>query len=259
MNFKKIQLFDNLPNVTLDAYTRPGKHPAIIVLPGGAYLGLAEHEGEPIALKFMSAGFNAFVLWYTVGPEDGKFPQPLKDVSAAIVHVRAHAEEYGIDPDRVFITGSSAGGHLAGAIGTMWHWDCAKCSPDMEYGMNRPTGVILTYPCITTDPAYAHECAANARGELTVEEMSLEKNVNDKSAPAFIWHSTKDTCVPVMNSLLFAEAYAKAGVDFEVRIYNEGDHGTSLGTYAVLDWYIGKGELKSAAWADDAIRWALEF
>lgn len=258
METKVIRLFDNLPEVTLTAYTRPGNRPAMIVLPGGAYLGLAEHEGEPIALEFMSHGFNAFVLRYSVGIDKAQYPRPLQDVSAAIVHVRRHAAEYGIDPGRVFVTGSSAGGHLAGAIAVMWHREYAKCSPDMEYGLNRPDGVILTYPCVTTDERYAHSCVADVKGELCAEEMSLEKLVTDKASPAFIWHSCKDDCVPVMNSLLLAEAYAEAGIDFELRVYNEGGHGTSLGTYAVLDWFAGKNEMKSAAWSKDAARWALE-
>lgn len=258
MESKVITLFEDKPNVTLTTYTRAGKHPAIVVLPGGAYLGLAAHEGEPVAIEFMSHGFNAFVLHYSVGLEAAQYPNPLVEVSAAIVHIRRHAEEYGIDPGRVFVTGASAGGHLAGAIGVMWHEDYAKCCDDMAYGENRPDGVILTYPCVTTDAPYAHSCVENVRGILSVEEMSLEKRVTDKASPAFIWHSSKDECVPVIHSLLLAEAYAKNGIDFELRIYNEGCHGTSLGTYAVFDFYAGKNEMKSAAWSDDAARWALE-
>ena len=257
METEIIRLFENKPQVTLTTYTRPGNHPAIIVLPGGAYTHFGEYEGEPVALKFMSCGFNAFVLHYSVG-DKARFPGLLQEISASVVHVRKNAEKYGIDPSRVFVTGSSAGGHLAGMLATMWHLDCAKCCPDMEYAMNRPDGIILSYACVTTEPDYNLDCITDVRGDMTVEDLSVEKHVTDKTCPAFIWHSSKDTAVHPVHALRLAEAYAKAGIDFELRIYNDGGHGTSLGTYGALEGYAGKNELKSAAWADDAARWALE-
>ena len=129
------------PDVTLTSYILPGCRPAMLVLPGGGFCELASYEGDPIAVHFMAKGFNAFVLRYTIGQPQSFFPRPLTDVSAAIVHVRENAEKYCIDPDGIFVEGTSAGGYLAGAIGAMWHCDFAKSSPDMEYGANRPNGV----------------------------------------------------------------------------------------------------------------------
>ena len=129
------------PDVTLTSYILPGCRPAMLVLPGGGFYALASHEGDPFAIRFMAEGFNAFVLNYSIGKPKSFFPRPLTDVSAAIVHIRENAEKYCIDPDKLFVIGSSAGGYLAGAIGAMWHCDFAKSSPDMEYGANRPNGV----------------------------------------------------------------------------------------------------------------------
>ena len=119
------------PDVTLTSYILPGCRPAMLVLPGGGFYALASHEGDPFAIRFMAEGFNAFVLNYSIGKPKSFFPRPLTDVSAAIVHIRENAEKYCIDPDKLFVIGSSAGGYLAGAIGAMWHCDFAKSSPDI--------------------------------------------------------------------------------------------------------------------------------
>lgn len=257
METKIIRLFEDKPDVTLTTYSRPGNRPGIIVLPGGAYTHFGELEGEPIALKFMSHGFNAFVFRYSVG-KDARFPDLLREISAAVVHVRENAAEYGVDTRRVFVTGSSAGGHLTGMLAAMWDLESAKSDPLMPYGMNRPDGVIFSYTSVTTDEEYILTPITNVRGDMSVNELSFEKHLHKGSPPAFIWHSSKDKDVHPVHAILLAKAYAKLGLDFETRIYNEGAHGTSLGTYAVSEELGGKNELKSARWADDAARWALD-
>lgn len=186
-----------------------------------------------------------------------KFPRPLKDVSAAIVHIRKHAEEYHIDPDSIFVMGFSAGGHLAGSIGTMWHKDFAKFSPNMEHGANKPNGVILCYPVVTSDPEFMHICLANNSGEFDPDELSLENNVTSDSVPAFIWHTSSDLCVPSANSLLLAMEYAKNGIPYELHIYSEGSHGLSLATEIVIE-SLKKNRMRACEWANDAAEWALE-
>ena len=81
------------------------RRPAVIVLPGGGYSGLANHEGEPIALRFAAQGICAFVLKYSVKPNGAVFPQALCEALTAVKYVRDHAEEFGIDPNNIATLG----------------------------------------------------------------------------------------------------------------------------------------------------------
>ena len=236
------------PDVTLTSYILPGCRPAMLVLPGGGFYALASHEGDPFAIRFMSEGFNAFVLNYSIGKPKSFFPRPLTDVSAAIVHIRENAEKYCIDPDKLFVIGSSAGGYLAGAIGAMWHCDFAKSSPDMEYGANRPNGVILTSGVVSTREDIRCFCFDNlVTEEYGEEEVSLERYVDEKSAPAFIWHSFPDECVDPRNALVLAEAYVRAKVPCELHLYPDGQHGIGLGAPEKYP--------RSSRWTYEAAAW----
>ena len=113
----------------IDTYIADSKaiRPAMLVIPGGGYCVVCgDREGEPIALDFFAKGYNAFVLNYRVGRVDDVFPKQLLDAGAAMVYIRNHAEEFGIDPRRVFAVGFSAGGHLCGSIATMYDYPEVK-------------------------------------------------------------------------------------------------------------------------------------
>lgn len=255
MKTETILLDEKYPKVTFTSYcvTEGEARPAILILPGGGYHFHAWYEGEPVALEYVSRGYNCFVLTYTLSG-DGHFPKPLQDTSAAIVRIREKAKEYNVDPERVFVLGFSAGGHVTAGIAASWHRDYAKASPDMPYGANRPTGAVMCYAAITTEPEWTHECIVNNAGELSVDEISFEKQVDERTAPAFIWANTPDTVVPPMNALLMAEQYAKNHVPFELHIYDEGWHGMSLAS-PVVDKSYAAHPMRSAAWVDAADKW----
>lgn len=200
------------------------KKPLVVVIPGGGYEFVSPREGEPIALKFNSMGFNAVVLNYVI---NAPYPQSLIDASNAVVYVREHAEEWNVDADKIFVCGFSAGGHLAASISIMSGKEEAIMRED---GMNKVNGMILSYPVISSGE-FAHRGSFNAIG-ATEEELltktSLELQVDKNTPPAFIWHTFSDTCVPVENSLLMANALKKNDVPFELHIYPDGPHGLSL-------------------------------
>ena len=217
-----------------------GKRSAMVVLAGGGYLFQAnDREGEPVAVSYFAAGYNCFLVNYSVN-DKAAFPRPVEDVSRAIVHIRRNAEKYNVDPDKVYVIGFSAGGHLAAAIGTFWAEEWARSGPDMREGENKPTAVITCYPVITGDTEYYHahsfmrilgypiDKTDTPREEL--DKYSVEKHITEKTVPAFIWHTFEDTCVPLENSLLYAMALKKQGVHFEMHIYPKGDHGLALAT-----------------------------
>lgn len=217
-----------------------GKRAAMVVLAGGGYLFQAnDREGEPVAINYFAAGYNCFLVNYSIG-DKAAFPRPVQDVSKAIVHIRRNAEKYNVDPERVYVIGFSAGGHLAASMGTYWYEDWAKADDDMAYGENKPTAVLTCYPVITGDPRYYHQHSImrvlgnDIYKEDTPEEdlakYSVEKNITENTVPTFIWHTFEDTCVPVENSLLYAMALKEKGIHFELHIYPKGDHGLSIAT-----------------------------
>lgn len=200
------------------------KRPLIVIFPGGGYHDCSPREAEPIACEFNRMGFHAVVVYYTV---QALYPQSLKDASDAIVYVRKHAEEWRADPDKIFVCGFSAGGHLAANIGIM----CGKEEAiKRDDNLNRPNGMILCYPVISSGE-FAHRGSFENIGATTPEllnKTSLELQVDENTPPSFIWHTFEDDVVPVENSLALANAMRKNNVPFELHIYPQGHHGLSL-------------------------------
>lgn len=263
MIYSKINLIDGNENVYLEAYISDVKNPirdAMLIIPGGGYVGVcSDREGEPIAFAFLSKGMNAFVLHYSVCPDDRY--QPLIEASLAMEHIRNNAEKYSINPDRVFSVGFSAGGHLCGSLGTMWNDKVLNERISIEYGINKPKAMILCYPVISADKSFAHLGSFDnllgnyANDEAVRNDFSIEKRVNKDTCPAFIIHTAEDTVVPVNNALVMAQALSSNGIFFELHIYPKGPHGialadtnTNLGNSAWID-------AQYARWVDDVMIW----
>lgn len=270
MTSETIYLREEDKNVKLETFVHDdsenviaGKRGAMVVLAGGGYLFQANsREGEPVAIKYFAAGYNCFLVNYSVN-DKAAFPAPVVDVSRAIVHIRRNAKKYNVDPERVYVIGFSAGGHLAASIGTFWHEEWARADEDMEYGENKPTAVLTCYPVITGDKRYYHHDSFMrllgypiGKTDATEEELcrySVEKHISEKTVPAFIWHTFEDTCVPVENSLLYAMALKEKGIHFEMHIYPVKDHGIALATKET--WW-GAEHLDDphiATWFDNSI------
>ncbi len=267
MTSEKIYLIENNDKVTLTTYISGDEpeimakpRPAMVVLPGGAYMFLSDREGEPVVKKFFAEGFNCFLLRYSVAP-DAVFPEPLREVSLAIIHIKENAEKYNVDPERIFVCGFSAGGHLAACAGTMWHLDIAKPYDSMPFGQNKPRGMVLCYPWISLDPEVGHrECTVSiCGGEPTtekIEALSPDRQVSDKTVPAYIWTTCTDDCVDVRNSFLMVEALAKQNIPYEFHVFSRGRHGLSLANSETS--YGGEKSLELcdvATWIDEAIFW----
>jgi acetyl esterase/lipase len=208
---------------------------ALVICPGGGYGGLSPREGRDYARFFNEQGIAGFVLKYRLGPGGYHHPAMLQDASRALRTVRGRAGEWNVDPHRIGIIGSSAGGHLATTLLT--HFD--KGNPDaedvIERQSSRPDLGIVCYGVITMGP-FTHRgsrlnlLGANPPAEL-VNELSNEKHVTPETPPCFIWHTDEDPAVPVENSLMFATALRKAGVPFDLHIYEKGGHGLGLGSH----------------------------
>jgi acetyl esterase/lipase len=205
---------------------------AIVVCPGGGYGGLAAHEGKDYALFLNQNGVTAFVLKYRLGSHGYRHPSMLHDAQRAIRFVRSRAADWKIDPKRVGIMGSSAGGHLASTALT--HFDAGKAdaADAVERESCRPDLGILCYPVISLGE-FTHQGSKNNLlgkdpSEDLVKLLSNELQVTKETPPCFIWHTWEDSAVKVENALMFATALRNAGVPFNLHIYEKGRHGLGL-------------------------------
>lgn len=226
--------------------------PAVIVCPGGGYCNLSDREGEPVALEYFTAGYNVFVLTYSVGEKAKNF-EPLCQLAATMAYVRANADEWRILKDKIAVCGFSAGGHLAGSLGTLYNEEkflrIWNRSEDI-----RPNAMILCYPVITSDD-YAHKgsikkVSGSEEGTAEYAWFGLNNHVDSTTPPTFLWHLASDTCVPVENSIAMARALSAKNVPFELHIMPEGYHGMATCTEEVgsNNAYVRRWIEWSTAW-----------
>ena len=223
---------------------------AVVVFPGGGYGGRAPKEGDGYALFLNSIGIDAFVCEYRVAPY--RFPLPLLDARRAVRYVRFHADEYGIDPEKIAVMGSSAGGHLAALVSTYKDKIEYEDTDEID-GINPiPSATILCYPVIHhPDDECCHKGSYyNLTGDTNAhKELSPDLLVADDTPEAFIWHTSNDNCVSVINSYLYATALRNHGINHEMHIFPDGPHGLDVAadrphvaqwTELLKNWFIDK-------------------
>lgn len=245
-----------VPNVS--EFVNPDvQRPAVVICPGGGYQHLSPREGEPVALRMIAAGLNAYVVSYRLAP-NVSWPAPLMDLAAAVAWVRSHAAEHHTHPGKIAVMGFSAGGHLAASLGVCWH-DPSLWQPlNLTSADVQPDAMLLCYPVITAGP-YAHRGSferITGTAELAAHQpLSIETRVTAQTPPAFLWHTWSDHAVPVENTLLMASALRAAGVSAEVHIYQHGSHGLALCDETTA-WVKASDHLMpdNAGWIDLAIR-----
>jgi acetyl esterase/lipase len=227
---------------------------AVVIAPGGGYEHLSVvREGSDVAAWLNAHGIAAIQLRYRLGP---KYHNPIElgDAQRAIRMVRANAAKYGIAPDHIGIWGFSAGGHLAASAGTMFDAGNPAATDPIERESSRPDFLILCYPVITMEPPYAHSGSrtyllGNTPTQAEMDAMSPELHVTAQTPQAFMFSTTDDHTVPIMNSVMFYSALVKAGVSVEMHLFQHGGHGSGLG--------VGNAQL--SVWPDALlIKWLRE-
>lgn len=239
--------------------------PLILMCPGGGYQRTSDREAEPMALTFMAMGYHVAVLRYSCG-EGVHYPTALLQLAKAMLIVREHAKEWGVQTDQIIVQGCSAGGHLAASLAVFWKkkeglWKMLGADAEQV----KPDGLMLSYPVITAGE-YAHrpsferllgENLSNCEGLL--EEQSLEKHVSKDVPVTFLWHTLTDTTVPVQNSLLFLSALCNAHVPAEFHLYPEGIHGLGLASRLTMA-ADGRGvETNCESWVNLAKTWLYHY
>ena len=221
-------------NVTLTAYIQEvdgefgfSRRPAMLVIPGGGYAMCSDREADPVAMAYLKAGYQAFVLRYTCTPK-GKWPLPLEDYEQAMARIEEHAEEWHLDKSRIAVVGFSAGGHLAACAATV--------------AEHKPAAAVLVYPAILKDI-----CDMCQPGMPYPHE-----HVTAQTCPCFLVAARDDRTVDISNTLRMELALAEKGVAFESHIYSYGGHGFSTGE----DWINTNSVCpRLPRWVPDSIEW----
>lgn len=232
------------------------KRPVVVICPGGGYEMTSDREAEPIAMRFLAMGYHAVILRYSVRPTE--YPVALLQLANTVKYLKDNAEQFHIDPDKIVLQGSSAGGHLAASFGVFWNRELITKALQVEGGYLRPAGMILCYPVITSGKM-AHKWSflnlLGERYEQMKDEMSLETQVTKDTPRTFLWHTVTDDCVPVENSVFFFQALKKAGVSVELHLYPVGGHGLSLANEETKSCNGSEVQVECQSWIRLAETW----
>ncbi|MEX0670094.1 MAG: alpha/beta hydrolase [Pirellulales bacterium] len=232
----------------------PTPSAALVICPGGGYGGLADHEGSDYAKWLNSQGISAFVLRYRLGSKGYRHPVMLGDVSRAIRLVRHDHERLGIDPKRVGVMGSSAGGHLALTSCIQGGPGDATAPDAIDHESARPDLGVLCYPVVSMLPEKTHGGSRkNLLGDAPSDELSRELSgelaAHDNTPPLFVWHTWEDKAVklePILELGLRLKSLARP---YELHVYETGMHGLGLGVRP----YDGMKQLHP--WTVECRRW----
>ena len=241
------------PEAALDGYIldcelllgQEKSRPAIVVIPGGGYLYCSPREGEPVALAYAARGFHTFVLKYSVARQAAGFA-PLKEVSWAIGHIREHAAEWNIDPQKIAVCGFSAGGHLALSSGVL--------------GENKPNAMILGYPAVSAPNFPGADFMLRileGRDDVTDEDAKkydLLAHITKDAPPVFL-AATAEDLLPNFGALPLAKKYTDMGRQYELHVFQYGPHGYSLANEVAADGSIQMLEPAFAQWHELSVQW----
>lgn len=247
------------PEISFKKYK---KRPAIVICPGGAYLTLAAKEGESVAARFLGMGYNVFLLKYityfrerpeTVDSEpklnlNSHFPEQLIDLMTTMKLIHDNAETWGVDSNRVYTLGFSAGAHLVGTLAE--YWDKEEYLSQIENAkpeMMKPRGVLMAYPMINTHyminrneteippqmkPTYKYLKGAffgnKELSESDISKTDLVLNARIDMPRIFVWHSLEDAVVKPLDTIRFVKRLCELKVKHEFHLFQTGAHGMSL-------------------------------
>lgn len=240
---KEIKERPQRKKVVLESYIIGQNAPTVLICPGGAYKFVSDsNEGKPYAEKLNAAGYNAFVLFYSVGSGNGRFPYPLYDVARALQFIKSKAKELQINADEISLMGSSAGGHLCAFFATQYT-RFEKEYNGKDYSL-KPKALVLCYPVITMGE-FTHKVSRQIflgafSGKAEREKASVELNITSDYPPTFAWHNKDDNSVDVKNSIMLHKALDEKGIQNELHLYETGGHGIGLAEGKDAEGWIDK-------------------
>lgn len=246
-NSKGIALKDSIANERVYQVGTPGiyvfepsvaenKHAAVLIIPGGGYARLAyQISGFQLAKWFNTFGITAFVLNHRLplSPDViDSYKAPLQDAQRALRYIRANAEQWNINRDKVGIMGSSAGAHLSACVST-FDDDWSAVGDQLDQMAYKPNFAILVSPVISLQQ-YVHKGSRdNLLGQNASDKLkdmfSCDKRVNTQTPPTFLVHATDDKSVSSMNSILYYAALKENEIkNSTLHVFPQGGHSIAL-------------------------------
>lgn len=206
------------------------KRPAILVLPGGGYSMCSDREAEPVAAAYAKAGYQAFILRYSVGVHR-MWPNPLNDYEQTMELIKSNSEKWHVDVNRIAVVGFSAGGHLAACAATV--------------ARNRPAAAILGYAAMKKE--ICDMCQPGMPYPV--------EHVDDNTPPCFLFATRNDYIVDITNTIDFQKSLTEKGITFESHIYSFGMHG-----FSTAEPYLNQVKMSKRVqnWLQDSIEWLAE-
>jgi acetyl esterase/lipase len=215
-------------------FTGYGPWPVVIYIHGGAWMGGSkiDFSGDIDLPALRQAGYMTVAVSYRLAPEY-PFPAMIEDIKCAVRYLRANADEYNLDPNRIGARGSSAGGHLVSLLGLADEsagWDVG---PYLDQSSRVQAVVDMYGPTDLGDPAFSGPVrhaifALLGVSDPTDELLALASPltyVTPDDPPFLILHGDQDDLVNLGQSQKLYDALAKAGVPAELIIVQGAGHG----------------------------------
>ena len=187
--------------------------PAVVVCPGGGYGLCSDREADPIAMCYSAAGYHVFILRYSI-KEDAVYPNSLVDLCHAMKLIRDHAEEWGVDKDKIAVCGFSAGGHLCCGAATRWTETLYPATDTADTLSPRPDFALLIYP------AYLDEGPNRT--------LSPDLTVNAHTPPLFVFGTQDDKKYSSTSCINILKAMQEHDAPIEIHYLTSGGHGYGM-------------------------------
>ena len=257
--------------LTMDVFTptQNKNGAALVMVISGGWISAQSQIRPIVAAEPLKRGYTVFAVVHGSQPKF-TIPECVDDMHRAVRYIRTHAEDFGIDPDRIGVTGASAGGHLSLMLG------CAskEGDPDARDPVERASSRVQAVACFfpPTDFMNFGEPGKKSMGiepdhqfkppfdfrkqdpdtklfmpvdlptrEAICREMSPIYYVSKDDAPTLILHGDSDRLVPLQQSEIIIDAFNEAGVPCELIVKTGQGHGVWPSIFddlkTVVDWF----------------------
>ena len=224
---------------------KPNGAAVAFMISGGWFSRWAPPEGRVARFReLLDRGFTVFAVHHGSAPRF-KVPDAVADVRRAIRHIRLNAASYGIDPQRIGVTGGSAGGHLSLMLGTAGDAGDPESSDAVLRASDRVQAVVALFPPVDltfmVGPSERFPALDFSKEEAA--KVSPIGFVSDDDPPTLLIHGDKDALVPIRNSTVMLEALKKVNVKSELIVVEGGEHGfrnpehRKRSQLAMVDWF----------------------
>lgn len=227
----------------------------VVIFAGGGYVMRAPHESVGYAEYLNAAGFDVFYTDYRIQPY--YYPCALLDARRSVRFVRAHAEEYGIDPAKIAVMGSSAGANLCTFLTSDLGAFPQETGDALDAVDSMPNAQILCYPYIFMDDpglsvGWCNDVLFGEGSKAAAAEAAPEHHICSRTPQTFIFHTAADNVVNVIHSYRYAAELRKREIPVEMHIFPDGGHGLGLCNLPQHDFPAARHD---AQWGSLLINW----